>query len=79
MSEPPCICQHEPHDGECQELVRSIVGPPWTCGCDEYCPVRGFWACTEGASYGPFDTRAEADTVRAGWGDVPSWTEPELT
>lgn len=33
-----------------------------------------FWACCDGASYGPFDTRAEADEVRAKWG-VRSWTE----
>lgn len=74
MSEPLCICEHEPHDGECTELVRSIIGPPWPCGCDEYCPDRGFWACVDGASYGPFESRAEADEVRAGW--CESWTEP---
>ena len=34
-----CICEHEPHGGECGELVRSILGPPWPCGCEEYCPV----------------------------------------
>ena len=43
LAELMCICEHEPHEGECPEMVRSIVGPPgppWPCGCDEYCPNR---------------------------------------
>lgn len=34
-----CICEHEPHDGECPETVHPLSGP-MPCGCDEYCPNR---------------------------------------
>lgn len=34
-----CICQHEPHDGECPELVMSGSGT-MPCGCSDYCPDR---------------------------------------
>ena len=43
MSEPLCICEHEPHDGECPERVGQR-GATFPCGCDEYCPTHPF-AC----------------------------------
>jgi hypothetical protein len=32
-----CICEHEPHEGECPEGVRTVSGT-MDCGCEEYCP-----------------------------------------
>lgn len=52
MDEQRCICEHEPHDGECPEKVSTIAGS-MSCGCDEYCPETNSCYCGSPHPYTP--------------------------